>query len=77
MTGFILAGVGHRNSEGQNFLVVKSGCFWYKNNLHTHFSILFWFFEKDTEVKVVEDFFKLLTQRNDVGIILINQHVFF
>ena len=25
VTGFILAGVGHRNVEGQNFLIVKSG----------------------------------------------------
>lgn len=25
MTGFILAGIGHRNSDGENFLVVKAG----------------------------------------------------
>ena len=25
VTGFLLAGVGHRNAEGQNFLVVKPG----------------------------------------------------
>lgn len=25
VTGFVLAGVGHRTVEGQNFLVVKSG----------------------------------------------------
>lgn len=25
VTGFILAGIGHRNVEGQNFLIVKSG----------------------------------------------------
>lgn len=25
VTGFLLAGVGHRNTEGQNFLVVKPG----------------------------------------------------
>ena len=25
VTGFLLAGVGHRNSEDSNFLVVKSG----------------------------------------------------
>ena len=25
MTGFVLAGVGHRTAEGSNFLVVKSG----------------------------------------------------
>lgn len=30
VTGFVLAGVGHRTVEGQNFLVVKSGS--YNNN---------------------------------------------
>ncbi len=25
VTGFVLAGVGHRNAEGSNFLVVKAG----------------------------------------------------
>ena len=27
VTGFVLAGVGHRNVEGSNFLVVKEGSF--------------------------------------------------
>jgi len=27
VTGFVLAGVGHRTVEGQNFLVVKSGSY--------------------------------------------------
>mmetsp|Transcript_25956 Transcript_25956/g.35747 ORF Transcript_25956/g.35747 Transcript_25956/m.35747 type:complete len:117 (-) Transcript_25956:1303-1653(-) len=53
VTGFILAGIGHRNAEGQNFLVVKP----------------------ETEKSVIEEFFKRLTQRSDIGIILINQHV--
>jgi len=53
VTGFILAGTGHRNAEGQNFLVVKT----------------------DTEPVVVEDFFKKMSERDDIGIILINQHV--
>jgi hypothetical protein len=25
VTGFVLAGIGHRTIEGQNFLIVKSG----------------------------------------------------
>lgn len=29
----------------------------------------------DTEVAVIEETFKSLTNRNDIGIILINQHV--
>lgn len=53
VTGFVLAGVGHRNSEGSNFLIVKPG----------------------TEIGIVEEFFKKITSRDDVGILLINQHV--
>lgn len=25
VTGFVLAGIGHRNVEGQNFLIIKKG----------------------------------------------------
>lgn len=53
VVGFVLAGVGHRNTEGQNFLIVKA----------------------DTELVVVEEAFKSFSHREDVGIILINQHV--
>mmetsp|Transcript_18015 Transcript_18015/g.18074 ORF Transcript_18015/g.18074 Transcript_18015/m.18074 type:complete len:117 (-) Transcript_18015:197-547(-) len=53
VTGFILAGVGHRTVEGQNFLVVKP----------------------DTDISVIEETFKSLTERNDIGILLINQHI--
>jgi V-type H+-transporting ATPase subunit F len=53
VTGFVLAGTGHRNVEGCNFLVVKA----------------------DTEVSVIEETFTTLTQRDDIGILLINQHV--
>lgn len=51
VTGFILAGIGHRNADGQNFMIVKP----------------------DTDVNEVEAFFKKMTQRTDVAIILINQ----
>ena len=53
VTEFVLAGVGHRNVEGSNFLVVKD----------------------DTPIPTVEEAFKSLTSRPDVGILLINQHV--
>mmetsp|Transcript_1531 Transcript_1531/g.1534 ORF Transcript_1531/g.1534 Transcript_1531/m.1534 type:complete len:117 (+) Transcript_1531:47-397(+) len=53
VTGFVLAGIGHRTIEGQNFLIVKG----------------------DTEVPVIEDAFRSFTARNDVGIVLINQHI--
>jgi V-type H+-transporting ATPase subunit F len=53
VTGFLLAGVGHRTAEGSNFLIVK----------------------QDTQLQQVEEAFMKLSQRNDVGIILINQHI--
>ena len=53
MTGFLLAGVGHRNADGSNFLIVK----------------------QDTKMSQVEDAFRRFSTRDDVGIILINQHV--
>lgn len=53
VTGFILAGVGHRTLTGENFLVVKS----------------------DTDVEEIEEAFTSLTNRSDIGILLINQFV--
>mmetsp|Transcript_37936 Transcript_37936/g.74996 ORF Transcript_37936/g.74996 Transcript_37936/m.74996 type:complete len:119 (+) Transcript_37936:23-379(+) len=53
VTGFLLAGIGHRTTESTNFLVVKA----------------------DTALPVIESTFTDLTNRIDVGIILINQHV--
>ena len=53
VTGFLLAGVGQRNAEGSNFLVVRS----------------------DTERAVIEGKFSEFADRDDIGIILINQHV--
>ena len=53
VTGFLLAGVGHRTAEGANFLIVK----------------------QDTQLQQVEEAFTKLSGRNDIGIILINQHI--
>mmetsp|Transcript_10688 Transcript_10688/g.29460 ORF Transcript_10688/g.29460 Transcript_10688/m.29460 type:complete len:116 (-) Transcript_10688:37-384(-) len=53
VTGFLLAGVGHRNADGANFLIVK----------------------QDTQLGQVEDAFRAFTARDDVGIVLINQHI--
>uniref|UniRef100_A0A7S1B3P9 V-type proton ATPase subunit F n=1 Tax=Corethron hystrix TaxID=216773 RepID=A0A7S1B3P9_9STRA len=53
VTGFLLAGVGHRTAKNSNFLVVKP----------------------DTPLPLIEETFTDLTAREDVGIILINQHV--
>jgi len=53
VTGFLLAGIGHRTAEGSNFLIVK----------------------QDTTLTQVEDAFKNMSTREDIGIILINQHI--
>jgi len=53
VTGFLLAGVGHRTAAGSNFLIVK----------------------QDTKLQQVEEAFRNFSTREDVGIILINQHV--
>eukprot|EP00529_Nitzschia_sp_RCC80_P035014 CAMPEP_0113454958 /NCGR_PEP_ID=MMETSP0014_2-20120614/8130_1 /TAXON_ID=2857 /ORGANISM="Nitzschia sp." /LENGTH=115 /DNA_ID=CAMNT_0000346377 /DNA_START=957 /DNA_END=1304 /DNA_ORIENTATION=+ /assembly_acc=CAM_ASM_000159 len=53
VTGFLLAGVGHRTAQGSNFLIVK----------------------QDTQPATIEETFQTLTQRDDIGIILINQHI--
>lgn len=53
VTGFLLAGVGHRTADGSNFLIVK----------------------QDTKLQQVEEAFESFSTRDDVGIILINQHI--
>ncbi|EED88654.1 v-type H+ transporting ATPase, partial [Thalassiosira pseudonana CCMP1335] len=53
VTGFLLAGIGHRTADSTNFLIVK----------------------QDTPTPVIESTLKAFTQRDDIGIILINQHV--
>mmetsp|Transcript_11271 Transcript_11271/g.34740 ORF Transcript_11271/g.34740 Transcript_11271/m.34740 type:complete len:120 (-) Transcript_11271:35-394(-) len=53
VTGFLLAGVGHRTAENSNFLVVKEG----------------------TPIQAIEAAFQDFTNREDVGIVLVNQHV--
>lgn len=53
VTGFLLAGVGHRTADGSNFLIVK----------------------QDTKLQQVEQAFKQFSSREDIGIILINQHI--
>lgn len=53
VSGFLLAGVGHRTATGANFLIVK----------------------QDTKLQQVEEAFQNFSTRDDVGIILINQHI--
>eukprot|EP00979_Chaetoceros_neogracilis_P014925 scaffold5062_cov227-Chaetoceros_neogracile.AAC.1 len=53
VSGFLLAGVGHRTADSTNFLIVKT----------------------DTKIQQVEEAFLNFSERDDVGIILINQHI--
>lgn len=53
VTGFLLAGAGHRTAKNSNFLIVK----------------------QDTDLTQIETAFQDFSTRDDVGIILINQHI--
>ena len=53
MTGFLLAGAGHRTASSSNFLIVK----------------------QDTDLTTIEKAFQDFSTRDDVGIILVNQHI--
>lgn len=53
ITGFLLVGVGERNQNNSNFLIVASS----------------------TPNEEIEDFFRSLIVRKEIGIILISQHV--
>ncbi|KAF0682355.1 Aste57867_25493 [Aphanomyces stellatus] len=68
VTGFILAGVGHRTAEGTNFLVVKQSTS-PMNSFDVSSERL------DTPISVIEDAFKKLSSRDDIAIILLNQHI--
>lgn len=70
VTGFILAGIGHRTAEGCNFLVVNSSTllcdlFCARSSLFLPFS--------DTPISVIESTFRTLTTRDDIAILLITQ----
>ena len=78
VTGFLLAGVGHRNASSTNFLVVKSGGR-VPSSLPPFVVSLAQVCRArppaDTPVSVIESSFQDFTSRDDVGIVLINQHV--
>lgn len=69
----MLAGVGQRDGDKQNFLVVKPGMFRYfdvyrGSNLTLRIIL-------DTDPALIESTFKEFTNRPDIAIILINQYV--
>jgi vacuolar-type H+-ATPase subunit F/Vma7 len=117
VTGFILAGVGHRNAQGQNFVVIKPGRCLRPSSVSSLYTaahstvvmllsgpltrsptwavcrfcvaswpmcpgthpcsslVCIWSNAADTDIRVIEETFKDYTSREDIGIVLINQHV--
>jgi V-type H+-transporting ATPase subunit F len=62
VTGLLLAGIGHvDNQQKKNFLIVDSS---------TSYSD-----EVETQTNVIESAFQDYTERKDIAILLINQHV--
>lgn len=71
ITGLLLAGVGHINEhQKKNFLVVDSSAL-ASATPHPFLSNPF----PETQVSTIETAFQEFTERKDVAILLINQHV--
>ena len=74
ITGLLLAGIGHVNDhQKKNFLIVdSSACIIYfiKRCL-----VLNAFYLTETQVSTIEAAFQEFTERKDIAILLINQHV--
>jgi V-type H+-transporting ATPase subunit F len=69
VTGLLLAGIGHvDNQQKKNFLIVDSSTY-----LHPHRSSELMVAE--TQTNVIESAFQDYTERKDIAILLINQHV--
>ncbi|KAG1787865.1 ATPase, V1 complex, subunit F [Suillus plorans] len=71
ITGLLLAGVGHINEhQRKNFLVVDSsevfGVFYIISHSRT---------SPETQISGIEAAFQEFTQRKDIAIVLINQHI--
>lgn len=74
MTGLLLAGIGHvDNQQKKNFLIVDASESYYllasvvdDNRADTY---------QETQTNVIESAFQDYTERKDIAILLINQHV--
>ena len=72
MTGVLLAGVGHIDGrQKKNFLIVDNSR--YPTPIALLSSDLSVY--KETQVSVIESTFQEFTERKDIAILLINQHV--
>jgi vacuolar-type H+-ATPase subunit F/Vma7 len=69
ITGLLLAGIGHIDEhQKKNFLIVDSSQPDRASTLSTNSS-------KETQISTIEAAFQEFTERKDVAILLINQHV--
>lgn len=74
MTGLLLAGIGHINQhQKKNFLIVDGSRF-FKCSYRSTFEAD-WPRRIETQTSVIESAFQDFTERKDVAILLINQHV--
>ena len=69
MTGLLLAGIGHvDNQQKKNFLIVDSST---SHSIYLNVRSD----EIETQTNVIESAFQDYTERKDIAILLINQHV--
>jgi len=70
VTGLLLAGIGHvDNQQKKNFLIVDS------STSHSIYLNMTRSDEIETQTNVIESAFQDYTERKDIAILLINQHV--
>ena len=73
ITGLLLAGIGHVNEQQKkNFLVVDASTCIEFGNYHRAWSVVTLL---ETQISTIEAAFQEFTERKDVAILLINQHV--
>jgi vacuolar-type H+-ATPase subunit F/Vma7 len=72
VVGFLLAGTGEKKGENTNFLVTTKGWF------HTNFILMHCMptvLHKDTQLQVIEEFYRKIVDRHDIALLLISQMV--
>ena len=73
VTGVLLAGIGHLNEhQKKNFLIVDASVFPIFSVYEHH---LITVAPSETQVSTIESAFQEYTERKDIAILLINQHV--
>ncbi|THH18090.1 hypothetical protein EW146_g2831 [Bondarzewia mesenterica] len=76
VTGLLLAGIGHVSQhQKKNFSSLTPVSSRYLNPYNGHVPEIFSSITKETQVSTIESAFQEFTERKDVAILLINQHV--